>query len=515
MKAAIYARYSSDNQREESIDAQVRAISEYAQRNGITVVRTYIDEAESAKTDDRPNFQKMIRDCSEGIYDCIIVHKLDRFSRNRYDSAFYKKKLKENGIRLISILENLDDSPESIILESVLEGMAEYYSANLARETMKGLKETALKCRHTGGLPPLGYDIDKDKGYKLNLFEAAAVKKIFEMYVNGDSYHMIIDWLNDNGYRSKRDEVFGRNSISAILSNEKYTGVYIFNRTKRKVNSHKNKPEEEIVRIPGGIPRIIEDELWQKAKEKMDQNRYRGGKNNAKVQYLLTGIIKCGKCGHAMSGNTRISGQSKTPYSDYECSTKKNKRACDMRNIGREYVEKLVLDVLYKNIFSEDKIDSIVDTIYEFMQNEYRKIDRDCSGYINELKAVEKQIDHIITAIANGMFHESMKTKMDELESKKKSLNSLIGEIKSNPVNVDITKEMIKGYILKDYKLHDVNFEYKQRLIQSFIESVSVNSTTIDIRSIVRLNGCGGRIRTCDLRVMSPTSYRTAPPRDI
>jgi len=418
MNAVIYARYSSDNQREESIDAQVRAISEYALRNGITIIRTYIDEAESAKTDDRPNFQKMIRDSSEGIFDCIIVHKLDRFSRNRYDSAFYKKKLKENGVRLISVLENLDDSPESIILESVLEGMAEYYSANLARETMKGLKETALKCRHTGGLPPLGYDIDENKEYKLNLFEAAGVRKIFEMYAGGISYDKIIDWLKMNGYRTKRGDVFGKNSLCSILSNEKYTGVFIYNRTKRKVNSHKDKPADEIIRIPGGMPQIIDDTLWQEVQKKMLNNRFKGARHKARYEYLLTGKIKCGKCGFAMTGNTRLSGQSKTLYSDYECIGKKNKHICDMRSVGREYIEGMVPSVLYKNIFAPEKIDRVVDILYESALQQVKEISRDYDQYRNELKEVERQIGNIINSVASGMFHISMKEKMNELEAK-------------------------------------------------------------------------------------------------
>ncbi|WP_422448100.1 recombinase family protein [Thermoanaerobacterium sp. DL9XJH110] len=180
IKAAAYARYSSDNQSDSSIDAQLRAIEEYAARNNITIVKTYIDRAKTATTDNRPEFQ--INDSKLGLFNVVIVHKLDRFSRDRYDSAFYKRQLKKNGIRLISVLENIDDSPESIIMESVLEGMAEYYSRNLAREVMKGMKERAFLCQHLGGIPPLGYDVDpQSKKYVINEYEAEIVKTIFKM----------------------------------------------------------------------------------------------------------------------------------------------------------------------------------------------------------------------------------------------------------------------------------------------------------------------------------------------
>lgn len=185
-RVALYARFSSDNQRSESIDAQVRAMTAYCRQHHYIVVSTYIDEAKSATTDRRPDFQRMIEDSKKGIFDIVLVHKLDRFARNRYDSAVYKRELKKNGVSVYSVLENLDDSPESIMMESVLEGMAEYYSQNLGREVMKGMKETALQCKHTGGKPPLGYDLDEEtKRLVINEEEAQAVRLIYEMYANG------------------------------------------------------------------------------------------------------------------------------------------------------------------------------------------------------------------------------------------------------------------------------------------------------------------------------------------
>ena len=181
LRAVAYARFSSDMQREESIDAQLRAIEDYCKRNNILLVSEYIDRAKSATTDNRPEFLKMIKEAGQGNFDIIVVHKLDRFARNRYDSAHYKHQLKRYGVALRSVVENLDGSPESIIMESVLEGMAEYYSKNLAREVMKGMKENALNCVHTGGTPPLGYDIEKGtKKLIINEHEATAVKLIYQ-----------------------------------------------------------------------------------------------------------------------------------------------------------------------------------------------------------------------------------------------------------------------------------------------------------------------------------------------
>lgn len=253
VRAVLYARFSSDNQRQESITAQIEAMEAYAAQRGITIIDQYVDSAKSGTTDRRPSFQRMIKDSSKGLFDAVMVHKLDRFARNKYDSAIYKQKLKVNCVNLISVTENLDGSPESIILESVLEGMAEYYSQNLAREVMKGLNQNAKHALHTGGVPPLGYDV-VEKKLVINVNEAEAVRVIFSMFLDGYSYTQISDELNRRGYKTKLGNNFGKNSLFEILHNEKYTGVYIYNRCASKNangfrNNHINKSEEDVTRI--------------------------------------------------------------------------------------------------------------------------------------------------------------------------------------------------------------------------------------------------------------------------
>lgn len=272
VRVACYARYSSNMQREESIFAQMRAMKKYCDDNGWIIVEKYVDEALSATTDKRPQFQQMIADSSKKEFDIVLVHKLDRFARNRYDSSLYKQKLRKNGIRLCSVLEHIDNTPESILLEGLLESINEFYSANLARETMKGLKENALQCLHNGGSPGLGYDVDDTKHIVLNEEEAKIVVMIYSMYLSGYSCKDIAEQLNSEGYLTKAGNQFACCSIYEIIKNEKYTGVYIFNRAEskgydHKRNSHKSKPPEEIIRIEGGIPAIISKEVWEAAQK--------------------------------------------------------------------------------------------------------------------------------------------------------------------------------------------------------------------------------------------------------
>lgn len=493
MKVAAYARYSSDNQREESIEAQLRAIREYCERNNIQLVKIYTDEAKSATTDNRPGFLQMIHDSALGLFDAVIVHKLDRFSRDRYDSAFYKRQLKKNGVRLISVLEHLDDSPESIILESVLEGMAEYYSRNLAREIMKGMKETALQCKHTGGIPPLGYDVGPDKTYVINEHEAKAVRMIFEMYAAGKGYTDIIRALNEAGFRTKMGRQFGKNSIHEILRNEKYRGVYIYNRTASKEagkrNHHKSKNEDEIIRIEGGMPRIIDDETWERVQERMEKNKRGPGAYKAKEVYLLSGLIYCGKCGSAMVGNRRLSGNSKSKYLSYECSTHKRTKGCSMKAINAKVAENTVIEELEKRILSKEGVEEIAAKIHAFAQSQYSTIKEDIQTFKKELSEVQQQIDNIVDAVAKGLFHPSFKEKMDYLEQRKETILRRLHEAELQAQINSPTIDEIKAYILKDVGVKYKDPDEQKRIIQTYVRKVIVYEDHIDVHFIVDLSG--------------------------
>ncbi len=238
-KAAAYARFSSSNQRDESIDAQLRAIREYAEKNDIDIVREYIDRAKTGTNSDREAFRDMLHDSADGEFELVVVHKLDRFARNRFDSAVSRKALNENGVKLVSVTEHFDDSPESIIIEGLLEAMNEYYSANLSREVMKGMRENALDCRYTGGYVPLGYRIDASGHYQINEDEAPVIRRIFSAVIQGMSYNEIQRELSEKGIRTRAGQQFGKNSLYSILTNEKYIGVYIYNREVSKNSAGK------------------------------------------------------------------------------------------------------------------------------------------------------------------------------------------------------------------------------------------------------------------------------------
>lgn len=490
-RAVVYARFSSDNQRDESIDAQLRAINEYADKNNIKIVNQFIDRAKSATSDKRPEFQNMIKFCeadTTGI-SMVIVHKLDRFSRDKYDSAMYKQKLKVKGIRVVSVLENLDNSPESLILESVIEGMAQYYSANLAREVVKGQRENGLRAMHNGGDAPLGYDVTNDKRYAINKEEAQAVKIIFDMYVNGYSYSNIIDKLNDLGYKTKRGNKFGKNSLHGILSNEKYTGVYVFNKTQRKGingkrNGHKQKSEDEIIKVEGGMPQIIGKDIFIQAQEMMQKRKKAPGSHKAITLYLLTGIIKCGECGHAMQGNKRKDKYG-NDYISYRCGCRKQKRDCKNKEIKREYLEEFVLTELEEHVLNDNAIPALSKELNERLKTKSNDNHEMLNNLRNKLDKVNKEIENILTAIMSGIMNSMLKDKLDELEQVKLNLDLKINElsIESNSVeSVDITEDQIRNMFgrFKEFVLTR-NLPECKKFISDYVKEVVVYRDHVEV----------------------------------
>lgn len=425
-RVALYARFSSDNQRSESIDAQVRAMEAYCKQHSYVIVNTYVDEAKSATTDRRPAFQQMISDSSSHSFDILLVHKLDRFARNRYDSAVYKRELKKNGVTVYSVLENLDDSPESIIMESVLEGMSEYYSQNLAREVMKGMRETALQGKHTGGKPPLGYDVDP-ASHKLvvNEAEAETVRLIYDMYRDGYGYSSILEVLHEKGSKTKKGQEFQKNSLYSILTNPKYQGMYIFNRSSAKSgdgtrNTHLYKESEDIITIEGGCPQIVDSTTFKIVQNRIQGNKRAGGRQNAKTNYLLSGKVRCKECGRMMIGNTRPCGRNKKIYSAYRCPSKKY--ACSNKEINREYLESYVVMLLEEYIFNRDAMKELIQRINNKSEGQAQESSGRESGLEEKLEEIEGGIQNIADAIAAGLISEALVQRLSELEQEKADL---------------------------------------------------------------------------------------------
>ncbi|TLN23598.1 recombinase family protein [bacterium] len=492
MKVAAYCRYSSDNQREESIDAQLRAITDWAQKHGHTIVATYLDEAKSATNDDRPRFLDMVKDAVHRSFQAAVVHKLDRFARNRYDAAFYRRELRNHGVQLISVQEPLDDSPESVILESVLEGMAEYFSKNLAREVRKGQHENALKCRHNGGIPPLGYSVNPDKTYAVNEHEAAAVRMIFDMAAAGHSHADTIRSLHNLGFTSKSGKAFTRNSIHDILKNEKYTGTFVYNRSAAKDLDGKrrhrqSKDSSEIIRIEGGIPRIISDETFRAVQARM-ADRKQGGRARSTRTYLLSGIVYCGICGAPMIGSKINSTRGKPSYAYYSCSSRKHLKPCGNRNVDAAFLEDLVLSRIRNEIANPERAGEIMDEIeVQFNWRSQTSAQAIEASKMN-ITTIEAQINNITQAVANGMFHQSLIDKLTALEAQREDAVAALAKLSAEPVYAP-DMDQIRALLSSEALTTAETPEDLRRAIRAYVTRVVVHPGEIDVDTVLSVAG--------------------------
>ena len=448
MKGVIYARYSSDNQREESIEGQLRECKAFAEKNDIQIVETYIDRALSARTDRRPDFQRMIKDSSGKKFEVVIVWKLDRFARDKYDSAHYKRILKNNGVKVVSATEAISAGAEGILLESILEGMAEYYSAELSEKVTRGLTENALKCKYNGGTLPIGYMIDSEQYFQIDPLTAPAVLDAFKHYADGASMREITDEMNLKGVRTKRGGKISINSVTRMLHNRKYIGEYRYN---------------DIVH-PNGIPAIVPEDLFNRAQERMAANKKAPAKHKAEDEYLLTTKLFCGKCQCYMVGESGT-GRNKV-HRYYKCASVKNHKGCDKKTVKKEWIENLVIEQIKKLIFDDELIEKLADKAMALQGKENTTLPLLKKQYAD----TQKSIDNMLDAIQQGILTASTKERLESLEKQKSELSVQI--IKEEMAKPTLSREQIIFWFHRFRKLNTKRLNHRRRLIDSFVNAI-------------------------------------------
>ena len=450
MKAVIYARYSSDNQREESIEGQIRECTAFAEKNGITILRHYIDRAFSAKTDNRPEFQNMIKDSGKRLFDMIIVWKLDRFARNRYDSARYKATLKKNGVKVVSATEVISDGAEGIILESVLEGYAEYYSADLSEKVVRGMTENALKSKYNGGTRPIGYLIDSDQCFQLDPLTAPFVREAFQRYDEGATMTQIRDWLNEQGVKNTRGQKMTYNSVQHLLNNRRYIGEYTY---------------RDIV-VPDGIPAIVPQDLFDRVQEKLAKNKKAPARHKAEDDYLLTTKLFCGYCGAYLCGESGTSHTGNVHHY-YKCvSVKKKRTECHKKSVRKEWIEDLVVSETMKMVMDDKAIEAIVSMLMDLQDRENVNLPL----YEQQLREADTAIQNLLNAIQQGILTKSTKSRLEELEATKEELEIKIAcEKLAKP---KVSAEFMTFWLQRFRKLDVRQKSHRKMLIDTFINAI-------------------------------------------
>ena len=461
MKAVIYARYSCDNQREESIEGQLRECKVYCEKNDFTVVGTYIDRAESARTDQRPEFQHMIQDSSRGQFDLVIVWKMDRFARDRYDSANYKSRLKKKNIKVLSATENISGGPEGILMETLLEGMAEYFSAELAVKVNRGMMENALKCMHNGGLPPFGYTVDADKHYQVDPVAAPVVRDIFTRYDRGETIKEIVDFLHTAGIKGPKQKELNLNSIARILKNHKYIGEYSY---------------RDVV-VPDGIPALVEKDLFERVQARMAKNRRAPAQRKAEDDYLLTTKLFCGACGVMMVGECGTSSNQGRKYHYYRCVNSKRNKTCTAKHksVRKIPIENAVIQAVMEKIMDDAFVNFIADSVMELQGTSSPLL----SSLEKQLAETERSIENLLDALQAGIGIDSIGQRLAGLDEAKKSLQAQVAiEQISHPL---LTRDEVIYWLCQFRRLDMSVLEDRRRLVDSFINSVTIYDDKIVI----------------------------------
>ena len=454
MNVVLYLRYSSDKQTEQSIEGQQRICMQYCKQNKLNIIDCYIDRALSASKniEKRESFQRMIKDSEKRAFEGIVVYKLDRFSRNRYDSATYKNKLKKNGVRVISATENISDDPAGIMMESILEGMAEYYSAELAQKITRGMNESALKCNSCGGIIPLGYRIENKK-FIIDSQTAPIVKEAFERYAQGETISEISESFNNRGFKTAKGVPFNKNSFRSMFQNERYIGIYKY----------------KDIRIEGGIPAIIDKEMFQKVQNMLKKNTTAPARKRATQNYLLSLKLFCGHCGALMTGEYGTSKNGERHYY-YKCLTAKQTHSCDKKPVKKEWIERIVaMDAL--ELLTPEKIDEIADMAIRQIEKDIEE-NTTIPALKKQIKETEKSIKNLLIMVERGSTSESLFTRLDELEQQKKDLQIKLEQEKLQTVTLE--KPHIVWWLNK-FSKGDINDEnFRRQVIDLLVNSVTI-----------------------------------------
>ncbi len=449
----VYARYSSHAQNDASIEQQVAECRAYAAAHDLKITEVYADRALSGRSDKRPEFQKMIRHAEAGKFQVVLTYKSNRLARNMLDALRYEDRLEKAGVKVVYCKENFGDNAAGRLALRMMMSLNEFYSENMAEDIRRGLIDAAKQGK-VAGVIPLGYKKGEDGKYAIDEPKAEIVREIFRRVSANESLASIADDLNSRGILTAYKKPWGRNSFHSLLSNERYLGVYKFAE----------------VRIEHGMPAIIDRALFEDVQDKVRRRKEVAGRRRESVEYLLTGKAFCAKCGAPMIG---ISGTSKNGemHYYYVCKTRREEHTCTKLNVRKAVAEKEVARSLKAIVMKPDVVEWMIDNVMKF-QEEMNK-QSDLASYQDRLVEVRRGINNLVKAIEAGIFSESTKARLDELESEQRDLQGMIAFEQAKVKNV--SRAQVQEYLdgFKDGSVDDPAFQkllFKTFLIKVFLD---------------------------------------------
>ena len=481
--AAVYARYSDGSrQTDQSIEGQLAEAQRFAAARGLTIIREYCDRRISGRTDDREQFQRMLRDSAKGEWTVLITWKNDRIGRDRYELAVNKHTLRRNGVTIFYVAEQIPDSPEGVILEATLEAMAEYYSLQLSANVRRGRRESVKKGRIVSSLP-YGYASDAGKNIVVDPVQADVVRRVFREYAGGRPLKQIADALNAEGHRNARGNPFRINQLTYMLKNRKYVGEYVL--------------DGEIL---GAVPEIVDRALFDKAQEMLVRNRRAPKKEWTKVEYLLTGKLFCGHCEAPMVGVSGT-GRHGGTYHYYDCMGHR-KKCCKKKPVRKDWIEQQVIEQIRRVLADDVLLAQIADNAWKLFESEKDTSYED--GLRRRLAEVDKGIKNIVQAVEQGMVSPALTERMNALELQRTELQESLSTARLS-ADIPITRDMILFFLTRLRDLDPEDPESRRRLIETFVNSIYLWDDKITIT--FNYSGDQRRITLQDLESLSEGSY--------
>lgn len=454
LDAVIYARYSSHNQREVSIEQQIAECTKHAAALGLRIVGTYEDRAISGKTDNRPRFQQMMRDAEKGKFQAVVAWKSNRIGRNMLQAMVNEAKLDDYGVKVFYAEEDFDDTAAGRFALRNMMNVNQFYSENMAEDITRGLYDNANKCM-ANGRQPLGYKRGADGKVMLDEPAAAVVREIFTRVAAGDLFVDIARDLNAKGIKTSKGAAWNKGSFQSICQNERYKGIYIYGN----------------VRIVDGIPRIVSDELWYRVQEAMRMKKNPVGTRHrvGAEDYLLTGKLRCGHCGSYMTGVSGTSRNGELHYY-YTCQKRRTEHACDKKNVRRDVIEPAIAQAIKMYCLTDDVIEWTADQTVQY----WEKHDNDL-----QIEALEQQLaenkkatSNMLKAIEMGIITEATRSRMVELETENSKLTAQLSAAKRDVVKINREDLIDELHILRSKDIHDR--EVQAELFKDFLVAVYI-----------------------------------------
>lgn len=481
-RAVIYARYSTKNQTPESIERQKELCHDYAEKNGLTVIKEYQDKAKSGtKTLTRDGYNQMLEDSAERLFSKVLVFKFDRFSRNLRDFLNDEHRLNSNGVQILSTLEFIPDGKAGELFKVMLIQLAASYVDAVSDHTSSALYRKAKQGKYNGGKIPFGYTTAEDgddKKFVIDEKEAEVIKFIFKQYEQGKSYEELAQILDQRGIRNKQGGRFTKGSFNSILNNRIYVGEIVY-----------GKKTDRAVVTKAPELQIISDELFTNVQKRTEQNRSTAGQKSGRRHYILSGYVKCGKCGATMQLNsTSRTNKDKTyPYSAYVCPNtkkkdKKGNKLCDCRGVRRKYLERYVIDKIVSRLLGSVSLKDLTDRLNAYIRSQEKELNKELKKKREDLKALKKRRDTLMTKIGDGIngLDCEFYTTESHISEIRKEISDCKTRLKAKELEPDDVIELI--IMLYKHKIRMLDIPEFHDFIKAYVKMIIVREDNIGFR---------------------------------